>query len=167
MKIVFAAAIGACAIGVGCQQKEDPRITQLEARIARLERSVDVVVTNDLPNIKEKFTMTFDTFDTVSGGMKTIQKAIERQTAFDIEMATESSRISQVVSNWIISENARKPARISNASEPQSQLATKGGMPAAVYDSIAASAAEKWPGNFAMQEYEIKNQVKSYKALHP
>lgn len=41
-------------------------------------------------------------------------------------------------------------------------VATKAGIPAEVYDQIAADAAKKWPGNFEMQEYTIKGQVESY-----
>jgi hypothetical protein len=41
----------------------------------------------------------------------------------------------------------------------------KMGVPSSIYDGIAAKAAQDWPGNFEMQEYQIKNQVEAYQKL--
>jgi hypothetical protein len=40
------------------------------------------------------------------------------------------------------------------------------GIPTSVYNSIASDAARHWPGDYEMQEFQIKNQVAAYKRLH-
>jgi len=41
------------------------------------------------------------------------------------------------------------------------------GVPIAIYNQITSDAVKKWPGNYEMQAYEIKNQVEAYRQLHP
>lgn len=43
---------------------------------------------------------------------------------------------------------------------------TAGGVPVDVMSGIRAKAAAEWPGNYAMQKFEIDRQVKAYRAIH-
>ncbi len=36
-----------------------------------------------------------------------------------------------------------------------------------VYKAISKAAVRRWPTDYEMQVYEIKNQVDAYKKLHP
>ena len=57
-------------------------------------------------------------------------------------------------------------ARPAARPQPRVNPAIKDGVPLTIYNAIAARAVQKWPGNYEMQEYEIKNQIESYKNLH-
>ncbi len=57
-------------------------------------------------------------------------------------------------------------ARPTSRPQPPANPAMKDGVPLTIYNAIAAGAVQKWPGNYEMQEYEIKNQIESYKNLH-
>jgi hypothetical protein len=43
----------------------------------------------------------------------------------------------------------------------------KNGVPSAIYDAIVSEAQRRFPTDYSTQEYEIRNQVESYKKLHP
>jgi hypothetical protein len=45
-------------------------------------------------------------------------------------------------------------------------VAMKDGIPENIYNSIAAKAAQDWPGDYEEQAYIIRNQVQAYKNLH-
>lgn len=48
----------------------------------------------------------------------------------------------------------------------QNNSAMMAGIPPDVYNTIAANSAAKWPGNYEMQVYEIKQQTEAYRTLH-
>lgn len=43
----------------------------------------------------------------------------------------------------------------------------KDGVPVSIYNDLLASAKAKWPRDYEMQVFELRNQIDAYRKLHP
>jgi outer membrane murein-binding lipoprotein Lpp len=156
--------IGAAMLAVGCSHKPDAREVARDAKIAQLEaRVVDLETRHE--QLKSSFTNFLD--------------VVQRANTDNTEALTKiETLVKNDEQNWdsfvgLIAALTNTPPKQAAAPrsyypvQPQpSAYATKDGVPIAIYNQIAAGAANKWPGNYEMQDYEINNQVEAYRKLH-
>lgn len=88
--------------------------------------------------------------------------ALLNQTASQLE--TVADQLERAPTNKVRTVRYYVPSQPAyTTSGPQS---TRMGIPASVYDQIAADSAAKWPGNYEMQKFTIEEQVSAWKSLH-
>ena len=154
--IIIVAAIFA----VGCSHKPDAR----DAKIAKLESRVsDIEARCEL----------------LSSSFTNLLSIVQRANAQDAEdYAKLETLVKSDNDNWnsliqVFSALTNAPPKQVAAPRPYypaqpqpSAYATRDGVPIGIYNQIAANAAAKWPSDYDMQAYEIKNQVEAYRKIH-
>jgi outer membrane murein-binding lipoprotein Lpp len=149
----FILIIGAAILAAGCSHKPDERdakITKLESRVSELDARCE--------KLNEDFT-----------NLASSDSQFLTKTAALIQEGMEEENAKYGVLLAAITNSPQKPAatRPNFPVQPQaSAYATKDGVPVAVYNQIAAEAAQKFPTDYDMQVFRIKEQVEAYRALH-
>jgi hypothetical protein len=123
--------------------------------------------TNTTPMVEQ--TISNDTFGIMSNLL--IQLNLARRDELIAACAQEMLLLVDRMSNNAAQErpsHASKPARYQPARPAlPSPRQSVNGVPADIYEGIKAEAIKEWPGNFAMQSYEIKRQCEAYRQVNP
>ena len=156
--------IGAAILAAGCSHKPDER----DARIAKLESRV-----SELDARCERLNDGFTNLLSIDSQRLTdmaalVQKAGEEENT---EYAVVQEKLNSFMSLLAVVTNSLPKLAITSRPnfpvQPQaSAYPTKDGVPAAIYNQIAAEAAQKFPTDYDMQVFRIKEQVEAYRALH-
>ena len=152
-------AVALCGCG------DSKRVSELNQRVVKLEDSVhawELVAAE-----QTRFNKT--TMETLR---RLVASSAEMQTnlaGFDSGLETIHAKLKEVI-NQVVSN--RPPVNSISARSPQATrtiqpIGLKSGVPAAIYDKIAADAAREWPGDFSMQKYTIGRQVEAYQKINP
>ena len=145
--------IGAAILATGCNHKpdeRDARITKLESRVSELDARCERL-NEDITNLASSDSQ----FLTKTAAL--IQKGMEE----------ENAKYAVLLAAITNSPPEQAITRPNFPVQPQaSTYATKDEVPVAIYNQIVAKAAQKWPNEYDMQVYEIKQQVQAYRALH-
>jgi outer membrane murein-binding lipoprotein Lpp len=172
MKIIVLATVA--LLVAGCQDKA--QIQQLQARVATLESnsgSLDATVQSvaeadaSMSNQWAAFAVTNNkhmdalwdrtttNFIFTMNALRFIQDAQDRLT----NLEAISNHIPKVVSYG-------RPQPAQQFTPPPAQTYIQG-VPTEIYTAIRAGAESKWPGNYEMQVFSIKEQTEAYLKLHP
>lgn len=154
----------AALLGAGCSDRDAARrIDRLEQQVAELHA--------ERAERNQKFDKRMAYLDEfakqLAAEARDSTKRVEREAsaidpAWRTEMQIEVAAQFEVFARTNLNKPGQLAARPAQAARPD---AAKRGVPAGVYDQIAAEAARKWPGNFEMQEYTIGNQIEAYQKL--
>jgi hypothetical protein len=154
MRINIAVLLGVVLVS-GCgQKKPDP----LEARIVALETKAEKqreFILSFKTNISEFMTLTEIQNESTTSNLNALRGLLVVEYE-DLEKLKKT-----------IGESAdQSPKPIARPVTPARPESLKHGIPASVYDGIAADAAKRFPGDYEEQVYIINNQVESYLKLH-
>jgi hypothetical protein len=161
-----AAAILLLAVMVsGCGQKPDPRVAKFEARITALESNNAELFrqadnrwndcTNLLANQKSITAQMAGMFETNGIFSKLVANVDYNDTMFAL--------IESQITNLQSAQSLPRPVARQYYVAP----AVHGQMPADVAAQIRAKALAKWPTDYEMQAYEIKNQTAAWHQVNP
>lgn len=157
-KLIVACGLTVLALVAGCGNKPDPlaeRLAKIESRLDAQKEAIsnlEVRVGETSTNLVAMISVTTNMIDNIQTDVDKI-RLLEGLDQIDIERLTSNQTA------------PRQPIRYSVPAQlPQT---FKEGVPIQIYNTIAAQAADKWPSNYDMQNYEIKNQVEAYRKLHP
>lgn len=153
--------LAAVALLCGCNQKPDPKIAKLEARIVDLESNVDHLTSrcNNQSNYEDQiFSVQTNMLAELSGmtapdGILT--KLAESNAYYDGLIALQQMEITNLL--------ARPTAK---SAPVYYRPAQPGAMPAEVAAQIRAHAAERFPNDYDMQLFVIKQQSEAWYKLH-
>jgi hypothetical protein len=158
MKLIVT-ILTAGALAVGCSHRPDERdakIAKLETRLTDLESRYD--------GLNSRFTNLLD--------------IVKQENAENIEASSKlEAAMKEQNEHWnsllrLFAGLTNTTARQVTASryapvQPQvSSYATKDGVPIAVYNQITAEAARRYPTDYDMQVFVIKEQTEAYRKLH-
>lgn len=147
--ITTAALLCGCGKPTATPQS-DPRLELIEVRLAALETNItELYLRNDNRKAMESNILSvqgdmLETMEKYSDGIKRIGVAMTNAS-----VALDSLQL--VLTNLSQPRPATQPAQMS----------------AAVASGIRAYAAQRWPNDYDMQLYEIKQQVEAWRKLHP
>lgn len=144
---------------LGCtpQVKPDPRLAQLETRLAeteaRLERTIDLcsMLGTNFNHFKEAFEIS------VTNQLELRASLGLMLEAYDGEVQRLDNVIGWLRSNRVASATYRP------AAAPRRIM----GVASSVYERIRSAAEREWPGDYAMQVFEIRRQIEAYQRLNP
>ena len=148
----------------GCNRAPDPRIVDLEKRIkeleARHESSFDILT--NLSGIVGQMSSITTTY---ARDMRKAQSDLAAATTNALDVIFDRLDANTAA---IQSITNRQPIRYMPASvAPISGTPNRSGLPVAVHAQIVADAQRKYPTDFDMQEFVIKQQTEAYRRLHP
>jgi len=156
--------IGAAMLAVGCSHKPDARdakIAKLESRVSELEVRCD--------GLKDSFTNLLSVCQKMnaedSESMVKIAALVQKDQD-DMEAKWEALIPMLAALTNPLPRQATAPRPYYPAQPQPSAYATKDGVPIAVYNQIAAEAARRYPTDYDMQVFVIKEQVEAYLKLH-
>lgn len=144
------------ALVAGCSDKHNEEvIRKLERRVAQLEEDQAVA----LADLKKTV------LETMKEGQVLFREMTNAQFQYEGHLMAEiKNQVGLQVARLDAARNAPGGVTQRAVVRPVAP-AIKAGIPAEVYDQIAADASKRWPADFEMQEYIIKNQVESYLKL--
>ena len=160
MKTTFCLLV-ATLILTGCKPQPDARIPKLEERIVFLEDKAAKdaehmgrlleLMQKDIVTSQSNFQASVDKFVAAGGNEGVIQNI--------------NVRVAQI--EWQLASNtpARTAVRRVTAAVPTATMNAYG-VPQTVYNQIASDAAKEWPGDYTMQNYEIRNQTEAWLKLN-
>ena len=183
---VLGAAAGLCVLifvwrSVRETQVVDPRevrLRDLELRLAKLEKefwvfdhawtnTIAEVVSNGftVPLFEKASEIAILAQGDLAGRVSTLESVVTTQ----IEDRTKEIRRQTALIPPVVSSRPATPlqTRQGPPSRPPQKAAAPPGVPQKIYDQIAAEAAARWKSDYHMQEVEIRDQIKAYRALHP
>ncbi len=135
----------------GCSKQSDPRLADLEKRLAKAEYNLRLCETNDFALQAQVDITTRYMQDTAALMQKTMTLATNLQTGMAQLLALTNSPVPAVQRT----ARALSPAKTSN------------GIPADVYKTIRAEAERRYPKDWDMQEFVVGQQIEAYRKLHP
>jgi uncharacterized coiled-coil protein SlyX len=167
-----AIGIGLVMLLAGCNDRaakeQQHKMAQLETRLSTLESNTAMTDTN---------------LDELRGHLYSNEMMMARYMVSRLQMdATNDDTIQKfavLADHFILNESnlfvrvqqlenpTNRGARPAVPARPLPAPAMRDGVPIAIYTQITSDAVKKWPGNYEMQAYEIKNQVEAYRQLHP
>lgn len=154
----------------GCNGAAERKAAEQERRIGQLEAKLQ-----EIYGVLEKVADRNEHTLVLLTNSASISDRIEQSTAvfhrrvLDF-MEGEERRVTDIVSvelERLLQARAaalakgRVPAPVAKAAE-----ATRDGVPVSIWNEIAATAAKKWPGNFRMQDFDIREQVEAWQKLN-
>lgn len=146
-------------LAAGCSQKADNRVELLEGRIASLEIESGEL----LKSARQDRTIITNLVDLVHEMNSQYSADL---TAFR-ELVLENNDLTKNALKLLTNAfPVRNVAGIPPTKAP-ARLALSNGVPVAVYNQIFAAVQRDYPTDFFMQEILIKQQLESYKKLHP
>lgn len=157
--------IGAMLFAIGCSQKPDAR----DAKIAKLEARV-LEIESRYQGLTDSLTNLFDVVHQMNADVKRSMSEINRGMSELMELALKQRDDLQASLTNPPPKQFAAPRYVPAQPQPvirPSYVATRDGVPLAIYNQIAADAAKEWPSDYQMQAYTIKNQVEAYRKLHP
>lgn len=135
----------------GCNSKPDAKVAELETKITALESNIaDLYERNEFRRQDETNIMIVVSNVALSVLMQTNLFEVTQ-----IQLQKQDGKLdafSSAFSNFLL--NAHPPAT------------TSGRMPPSVAAQIKAKAAQRWPGDYQMQETEIRSQTEAWYNLN-
>lgn len=163
MKPLLYIFVAACLL-VGCTKPD----AKLEARVKKLEQSVvDLVELEKKSGLEQiEFLNKMHTNELASSAdFKAFRKANEDYLKVILAQVENHGHILDDHATAIEALKQQRPT--STAAAARVSIATKSGVPVAVYNQIAAEAARRYPTDYDMQVFVIKQQIEAYLKLHP
>lgn len=161
----------ACSFFVGCNRKD----AELERRVQKLEEKVSGTLdaqlhlidmlrdrdsnsmwglTNLVLKMSEAHRADADFQDGVVKFMDDFERRVRVFAADELERQLQARAAQFKAGARPVAPAPGRPAE-----------AVRDGVPLAVWNQIANEAAAKWPGNFEMQEYTIRNQIEAWRKI--
>lgn len=170
---VLVVLLGAVFIG-GCKQRatvaqefeRQQRAEEIRILVARLKETEDRLArlndyaTNHQELIGQLLKSELQRINDAAGVRDWLQPRIDEAAKEAVEQEL-AKRLAAARAGGGVQVQARPPA----PAPPAAVGGMRGGVPAAIYNQIAADAAKDWPGDFMMQEHVIKTQTESYRKL--
>lgn len=143
----------------GCNQEPDSRIVKYEQRITALESNITELYQRN----ENRRQAQIEANSIVSNLLATLKDYCQSNSVIELEQTfimlqtqQQLDGLQSAVSNYFSTKGARL-----SATRP-----APGVMPANVAAQIRSSAAQKWPGDYDMQSYEIKKQTEAWYQLN-
>lgn len=157
--IIFVAAM----LAVGCSHKPDARdakIAKLETRLSEVEAHCERLsnsYSNVVSIIQQFVTDNAESLSKIEALVKKDQDDMDARWEVMLPMfaALTNSPPRQVAAPRYVPAQPQAPV-----------YATKDGVPLGVYNQIAVEAARRYPTDFDMQVFVIKEQTEAYRKLH-
>lgn len=161
--ILLAALLG------GCAQKSDHRIAALEAEQARIKTNfvelIELVKLHTL-HVESMTSNSIRKMEARQAGLTNLVTLEMLNLQEDLEIEIKTQVRQQLAAAAPTNALARRAVALTQPRPaPAPARPMKNGVPAEVYDRIAASAEREWPGNFAMQKFEIDRQIGAYQTI--
>lgn len=163
------------AVLCGCARKAG----DLEQRVQRLESKVTNLVSIAEDLVKASAEQNSDVQKLGTNLIQWMQargnQADAVQTWVESALAEHDTRVKLLVAEELDRQLQARAAQFKAGTRPtpapvgatRAAEPLRDGVPVSVYNQIAAEAAKEWPGNFTMQEWEIRHQIEAYRKLHP
>jgi hypothetical protein len=156
-----------CAIAVtACKPvapPPDPRLPALEARLGTLE-SLCASNTATITNLNENYVSLILLLSSNAIGMAHDSDRINRMSDL---CALQLNIVSNLNKRLAALENPQPGSRVATTARRNAPTEMKYGVPAAVYDKIAADAEKLYPNSYDLQVTVINMELNAYKELHP
>ena len=154
--------LAAAVLLAGCTKPAavlpDAKTAALQTRVFLLESNVADLYDRNQLRIAQ-ITNLWHSEDLMLDLMKTNESDyFTRALLLEIQVAEQAAALS----NLIVALNSRSLPKTA----PLAAAAAPGRMPAAVEQQIRAAAAQKWPADFEMQAFELKNQTAAWYKLN-
>ena len=157
----------------GCRDKtESARLDKMDIQIAKLELAVSQAKEDAYQARQENI----KTLEMEQTNLLSRQKEMERIDGEWTNLMGIQLRLGQEVlaietDYERFTNSAPRTAPIARGPPPMARPAAasalRAGIPATVYEGIAADAEKRFPGDYDEQVYIINEQVTAYKKLHP
>lgn len=155
--------ISAALLLAGCNDpKTSARVDALEQQVAQQQTQLAALEAQTIRVDHEISLLHTNLADALGHSENALAMLFELEQRMDRLLIV----MEQAATNKPASVRYYVPAQPATAAQRHSPQSTRMGIPAAVYQQISTDAARKWPGNYEMQEYEIKEQVSAWKNLH-
>jgi hypothetical protein len=129
----------------------------MEERVALLETNFHAM-TEDVAGMLERIQNNSTNVEFQMKHLLTLN-AKQQEQWFDFRQKFEEYQQAMIA-------EVKPPKKTATKTMPQStQVMMRDGVPLDVYQQIAARAAQKWPNDYDMQVYEIKEQTSAYQKL--
>jgi hypothetical protein len=142
---------------VGCHPKQDARITELQRNLDALRQSQLTALSNE------------QAFMELVHAHITNQDAIN--TTFSRYMIQQLTNSTEGLVLETLARHEAWIAAVTNGGQQtvlrKAALPATVTIPSSVHAQIVKDAAARWPGNYQMQEFVIKEETESYRRLHP
>lgn len=166
-RLVGSLALPLLILMAGCKPdaKTEARLKVMEQRQQNLRE--DLIALNQI--VDRLTTLAKEANDANMTSMSEMQMNTKRMVNLLVDLQAEVDAV-RATNEMLLGARARAmaanaPRTVAPSSSVYTQ--TRDGVPVAIYNQIAADAVKKWPGDFEMQAYEVKNQVGAYRKLHP
>lgn len=135
-----------------------------DSRTARLEQRISVMESNH-NRLQGSFDRTWTNQQGINLNVSDL--FAKYGTNLDARNSLAAAVAFQSVSNAARIENIEAILTRARLFAPRSVAATRDGVPLDIYNGIADHARTRYPTDYDMQEYIIRQQIDAYKKLHP
>lgn len=164
-----------CLVLSGCRDKSaSARLDKMDIQLAKLELAVSQAK-EDAYQARQENIKTLENEESnlvsTAARMEGFERRFTNAMWADLQlgqqvllMASNYDRLTNAAARPL--PMARGPAAVP-AARPAAASALRAGIPATVFEAIAADAEKRFPGDYEEQVYIINEQVTAYKKLHP
>jgi hypothetical protein len=172
MKTIALCSLLTLLLATGCNKSTHARIAALEAKVEEQQGEIQLLKTNILAFcefFKTNIVATETLYAEEQVYVATNMEAMKLQATMGEEERVRLDYLWQTMMPILTNATARRTLNylVQPQHQVQHQPQFKGGIPAEIYDDIAAGAAKRFPGDYDEQVYIINQQVTAYKQLHP
>ena len=164
-RTILSATVALAVLACGCGRQPDPRdakIAKLESRVSALESNL--VATTDLVGLA--LTITTNRISDQDKLLSKLEALVLGEAQRSVQMQTMLETFITSFTNQPTRQTGKFAALQTTPRPVPTTVQTKNGVPISIYTSISAEAARRYPTDYDIQAFVIKEQVEAYKKLH-